>query len=232
MSRHQEANAPAGSATGSTPGSLASAGERMSRFILQISAGSGPAEARTFVAQLTTRVVKLLHERGIAVAWRGPQLAAPRSVLLACIGAPAATVDLCGTHALVHAARGKGARRRWFAAVTLHAVNDAPATLDAAEIAWSATRAGGPGGQRVNKVASAVRAVHSPSGIAVRVAGERSQRANRRVALTRIAEQLREREVARAAANASRRHAAHRQMQRGGAICTYRLVDGELRLED
>ena len=62
--------------------------------------------------------------------------------------------------------------------------------------------AGGPGGQHRNRVATGVRLRHRPSGLVVTATERRSQAANRRVALQRLAERL-----ARAAVVRRPRHA-------------------------
>ncbi len=52
--------------------------------------------------------------------------------------------------------------------------------------------AGGPGGQHRNKTASAVRIVHSATGLTVTASERRSQARNRKVALERLREALKE----------------------------------------
>jgi protein subunit release factor B len=64
----------------------------------------------------------------------------------------------------------------------------------AEECDFEAFRSSGPGGQNVNRRATAVRLTHRPSGIAVTCQEERSQLRNRQLAL----EKLRERLIARA----------------------------------
>lgn len=74
--------------------------------------------------------------------------------------------------------------------------------IDERDLSWQFFRGSGNGGQKRNKTSSAVRLVHEPSGIQIRVESERSQLLNKEAALAMLrarifAEKRTQRDVSR-----------------------------------
>ena len=194
---------------------------------LHVSAGSGPRECEWVVVNLAKHFVKEAKAEGLTaeLMWEGESVPHSPSFLLKVQGRGVDTFvqDRTGSIKWIGESpyRPNHKRKNWFVSVKkAPCVADVP-TLNPEDVDYQTMKASGPGGQHVNTTDSAVRATHRPSGVSVVAKEERSQHANKKLALMKLAMIFVERQAGEAADAKEAMWQQNQELERGNEVRTY-----------
>lgn len=200
--------------------------------IIQITAGRGPVECSWVVSQVLKLFLKEAKIAGfqyvILHREKGNQNGTVQSVSIRLTGATLevflatwlGTIQWIGNSTF----RKYHKRKNWFiGAFELKLVQHVE--IHDSDISFQTMRSTGPGGQNVNKVNSAVRAIHNPTGVQVVAMDSRSQHQNKKLAITRLKEKVKEVNLTQLKEQMTDQWENHLNLQRGNPIRIFKGTD-------
>lgn len=200
--------------------------------IIQITAGRGPAECSWVVAQVLKRFLEETKSGGFkhSILHReiGSQNGTVQSVTIRLTGKnmEAFLATWLGTIQWIGVStfRKYHKRKNWFIGA-FELKQTQTKKVDERDISFQTMRSTGPGGQNVNKVNSAVRAIHTPTGVQVVAMDSRSQHQNKKLAIARLKEKVNEANLEQLKGSMTDQWENHLNLQRGNPVRVFKGTD-------
>ncbi len=197
----------------------------MNKIIIQITSGRGPAECCRVVARVQELMLKQAKKESIELKVLENKKGELNGTLLS------ATLLAKGDNLEPFIKEWKGTiqwiaqspyrrlhkRKNWFAGVEIFDVKE-QMQWNLKDVTFETCRSSGPGGQNVNKVETAVRGFHIPSGIQVLAMDSRSQLQNKKLCLIRLEEKVLAWQTEKLITMQQSQWQEHNVLERGNAV--------------
>lgn len=200
--------------------------------LIQITSGRGPAECTRVVARVLQILLDEARSQGLDVQVlqkiAGDENGTVETALISIEGKQTigfvtswiGSIQWIGESEI----RKEHKRKNWFIGV-FEVESAENVEVKDTDISYQAMRSSGAGGQHVNKVSSAIRATHHPTGLQVVAMDSRSQHQNKKLAYERLLEKIREKHLESLKTNELAQWKNQMQIERGNPVRTFRGSD-------